>query len=133
MYDQLLQVGLVHPGPGLEVEDRLDLITVEQQVTHGPHREELALPDLHLLQVLELVGGKDLVKTLISDLAHGADGESLDVEAEREEDDQHLLGARAGDGDLLQREEWDQPGLDLINNSALVTLIIVMINIVNNE
>lgn len=133
MYDELLQVRPVHPGPALDVEDGLDIITVEEEAAQGLHGETLALSYFHLLQLLELVGCENLVKTLICDLAHGANGEDLDVEAEGEENDQHLLRAGTGDGDLLQGEEWDQSRLDLINNSALVTLIIVMINIVHNE
>ena len=97
MDHQLLQVGGVHLAPASDVEDGLDVITVEQQATDCLHGEQLRPSYFYLFQVLQSVVDQDLIKALISDVAHGANDQALEVETEREEADNEVLGAGTGD------------------------------------
>ena len=97
VYHQLLQVGGLHLGPASDVEDGLDVITVEEEVTDCLHGEQVSLSYFYMFQILQSVVNQDLIKAMIRDVAHGADDQDLQVEAEGEEADQEVLGAGAGD------------------------------------
>jgi len=101
----LLQLLEFLPGnslPASNVENSVEVVALDEQAAEGEQRQLRVLPDLQVLQVLESVGGEDLLEGGVANVRRHSYHQLVQVEAGGEQEDEEVLRAGAGDGQLAQ-------------------------------